>query len=302
MTKFDNLLIGDNAFIGVNHLSNARARQTLQRLSIDKIVEVIQVAKSYGATGYSFTVHPTNSLILTQLESSGTLSHDFSLYPILPYAAGYIRTMNEKGVLGTLNDLFNQVSMVDRARLLVRGAVSSIAEDPIGLMKAYLDYEISRIPENARIGSVLLHEVITDLALSYRATNVIQSFIETVRKKSDATPGFVTRNFSKFVEFFDQMKLPFTDLFVMTPFNRVGFQMNPSKQACESSLSRVRNAKVIGMSILASGYLSLEEAVAYIRSLDLSGVVVGVSSQDHARQVFARLGANEKQGSKQVNS
>jgi hypothetical protein len=301
MTPFENILIGDNAFIGVSHLSNARARQTLQRLNVEKIVEVIRAATSNGATGYSFTVHPTNSQILAKLESSGALAQDFSLYPILPYAAGYVRTMNEKGLLGTLGDLLNQVSMVDRAKLLVRGVATSIAEDPIGLMKIYLDYEISRIPNRAKIGGVLLHEVITDLALSYRATNIIQSFIENIRNKWHATPGFVTRNFSRFVEFFDQMKLPFADLIVMTPFNRIGFQMIPSKQSCEASLSRVGNAKVIAMSILAGGYLNLDEAAEYIRPLNLSGAVVGVSSEEHARQVFTRLRTIEEQRSKRTN-
>jgi hypothetical protein len=50
------------------------------------------------------------------------------------------------------------------------------------------------------------------------------------------------------------------------------------------------NGNVFAMSILAGGYLSLTEAVGYIKQLsNLSGIVAGVSSLDHAERTFMSL-------------
>jgi hypothetical protein len=198
--------------------------------------------------------------------------------------------MNEKGVVGTLAELFDQVSILDKARLLFEGGVQSLAADPIGVMTSYLNYELSRIPKGANIRSILLHDVVTDLALSYRSAGLIQSYIENIRNKWQATPGFVTRNFSRFIEFFNQMGWRLSDVIVMTPFNRIGFQMNPSKESCEASLSKLENGKVIAMSIMAGGYLTLEDALDYIQGLrNLHGITLGVSTSEHAAETFTRL-------------
>ncbi|MGA8856772.1 MAG: hypothetical protein WB643_06340, partial [Candidatus Bathyarchaeia archaeon] len=250
----------------------------------------IRTAISHGANGFTFTVHPTNLQVLKELIATRSLPSDFAVYPTLPYVAGYLRTMNEKGIVGTLGELFNEVSIVDRAKLVIEGGVTSLAGDPIGLMKKYLNYELSRIPREANIAGVLLHDVVTDLAVSYRSADVIQSHIESVRDKWHATPGFVTRNFSKFIEFFNQLEWRLSDVLIMTPFNRIGFQMNPSKESCEVALSKLDDGTVIAMSIMAGGYLRLNEAISYIYSLpNLFGVTVGVSSEDHARDTFAKL-------------
>ena len=290
MTPIKNLLIGDNAFIGVSHLSHSKARETLQRLDAEKIVEVISAARSCGANGFTFTVHPTNLQVLKELIGSQSLNGSFMLYPTLPYAAGYVRTMTEKGVVGTLAEMFGQVSILDRAKLVLEGGVQSLAGNPIGVMRSYVNYELARIPKGAAIRSVLLHDVVTDLAVSYRSADLIQSYIENIRNKWHATPGFVTRNFSKFIEFFNQMGWNLRDVLVMTPFNRVGFQMNPSKEACEVSLSKLEGGKVIAMSIMAAGYLTLEDALDYISKLqNLDGITIGVSTPKHATETFARL-------------
>jgi hypothetical protein len=47
---------------------------------------------------------------------------------------------------------------------------------------------------------------------------------------------------------------------------------------------------VIAMSMMAGGFLSLDQAIDYIRALPrLSGVAVGVSSREHAEDTFVKL-------------
>jgi hypothetical protein len=52
------------------------------------------------------------------------------------------------------------------------------------------------------------------------------------------------------------------------------------------------------MSILAGGYLTLDQAIGYVRTLpNISGIAVGASTRQHAQKTFKRLRiANEPEG------
>ncbi len=282
------LLIGDNSFLGISHLSQARGRS--RRLDTQDKAKVIEKAASCGATGFTFSADPSNFTLLRSLAESNEIKEEFAFYPILPYAARYVRTINEKGVTGLMSDVLSQLSVTEKAKLVVHGGISALTFNPLGAMMAYIDSELSQIPRNYNIKSVLLHEVITDLGISFGAIEILESFIRHIREKWHAMPGFVTRNFPKLVSNLHEMNLPLNDILVMTPFNSIGFQMNPSKQSCEECLSKMENENVVAMSIMAGGYLRLNEAISYIGSLpNLFGVTVGVSSEDHARDTFEKL-------------
>jgi hypothetical protein len=284
------LLIGDNSFLGISHLSQSRGRSTGLSLETEDKVKIIEKAASCGATGFTFSTDPTNFQVLSGLASSNQIMEDFAVYPVLPYAARYVRVVNEKGITGLMNDILSRLSAMEKAKLLVQSGISALTFDPLGLMRAYMDYELSQIPKNTKIHSVLLHEVITDLAVSFGSTEILQQFTKHIRHKWHAVPGFVTRNFTKFVDLCLKMNQPLSDIFIMAPFNSIGFQMNPSRESCETCLSKMSDSNVIAMSILASGYLSLNDAITYIRhSSHISGVAVGVSSLDHAENTFRKL-------------
>lgn len=162
----------------------------------------------------------------------------------------------------------------------------------MGFLKAYVDMELPGILKIApmSIRAVFLHEVVTDLVVSFQASGVFDSFTRHVRSRYNAIPGFVTHNLRRLVKFAEDSGIPLKDVTIMSPFNSAGFQMNPSKESCESCLPKLTNSSVVAMSILAGGYLTLEDVVNYLRKLHyLSGVVVGVSSEEHAHQTFTRL-------------
>jgi hypothetical protein len=103
-------------------------------------------------------------------------------------------------------------------------------------------------------------------------------------------PGFETRNFAYLVNKFRDWDIDFKNVVIATPFNAVGFQMNPSKEECEKALVDVGASSVIAMSILAAGYLKPSEAIDYIKNLPhLKGVVIGVSKENHACETFRFL-------------
>jgi hypothetical protein len=119
---------------------------------------------------------------------------------------------------------------------------------------------------------------------------LLDAFAQHIREKYHVSPGFVTYNLVKFVELFRKAGLTMEDLVIMTPFNSIGYQMSPSRQSCETCLSALPQSNLIAMSIMAGGYLKLDEAIDYISSLpNVSGVAVGVSSKEHSHNTFTRL-------------
>ena len=173
------------------------------------------------------------------------------------------------------------------------GLKGVIRTDPMALLKTYLIYEISRIKSSAgkqaNLDSVLLHEIITDMALALDLDWLFKEYIDFV-SKLEIKPGFETRNFAYLVNKFRDWGIDFKNVVVATPFNAVGFQMNPSREECEKALADVGSSSVIAMSVLAAGYLKPPEAIDYIKNLpNLKGVVVGVSKEHHARDTFKLL-------------
>lgn len=291
MPLLKNLLIGDNAFIGVSHLSQIRARQKFQQLRLDTIVDVIAEGVACGATGYTFSVHPNNLQILTALEKTEKLG-GLEIWPVLPYAAGYVRTVNEKGMTGLIGDVMSGLRLTDKAKVLLSSGISAITFDSVRMLNTFVDMQLANIRnlKDVRLRTVLLHEVITDLGISFEIRQLFDSYIRHIQDKYDAMPGFVTRNFVRFVRYFQEAGLSLKNTVIMTPFNSIGYQMNPSRETCERCLSELTDGNVIAMSIMAGGYLGLDEAAQYLHGLSLSGAVVGVSTKQHAQQTFTRLG------------
>ncbi len=289
----DRILLGDNPFIGVNHLSQERTRESGIKFDSKKVARVINSALAAGAQGVVCSAHPNMRSALNQMREEGCQEH-FGIYLIVPDAQSYVRTASEKGILGLLNETFGRLSLKGKTRAVVEGTFSALTSNPTKVMKTYLDADVSlfakSIPSNVEVKSVILHELLTELIVSFRLKSLAKEYIDFVRDSLNAIPGFVTRNFARFAEFAASNDIPIRDIAILAPFNKVGFQMNPSRKLCEESLSKVPGSNVIAMSILASGFLGLQEAVDYLNQLDKSmSCVVGVSQEEHAQETFLYL-------------
>jgi hypothetical protein len=275
-------------------MSQERARERAEKLDVKSIVEIIETAASCGATGYTFSTHPLNLQIVRALRDSAKIENGFGLYPVLPYAQGYVRLANEKGMRGLVDETLSKLSLSDKTKALFKSGLSALRLDPAGILKAYVDMELagylSEKPGNTILRSVLLHEVVTDLCLGLRDVHLLDASARHIREKYHVSPGFVTYNLVSFVELFRKAELALEDVVIMAPFNNVGYQMSPSRDSCEACLSSLPESNLIAMSIFAGGYLSLESALDYLRSLPrLPGVAVGVSSKRHAEETFTKL-------------
>ncbi len=290
------LLVGDNPFHGISHLSQERARVRGDAMVYPEYAaNLVMTSLENGADGFMFSVSEMTLSILRIICEMGG-GRRLRLYAIVPYAFEYVRLATQIGTPGLIKKFAKQITVSRNVRAIAMGLKGVVRTDPVALLKTYLIYEISRIKSSAgkqaNLDSVLLHEIITDMALALNLDWLFKSYMDFMLELQ-MKPGFNTRNFAYLVKKFGDWNLDLRETIIVTPFNKVGFQMNPSQIECEKALANLPEPNTIAISILAAGYLKPPEAINYIRTLtDLKGVAVGVSKEHHARETFKLLKEN----------
>jgi hypothetical protein len=135
---------------------------------------------------------------------------------------------------------------------------------------------------------LLLHDIFTDLLIAFKAHDVVLRFLRSAEQLK-VMPGLVTRNFALTVETLKEWDIDTARLVICAPFNKVGFQMNPSKEACEKALHSIEG-NIIAMSVLAGGYFAPTEALGYLEKLpNIGSIVAGASTIKQAQDTFTTL-------------
>ena len=290
------LLVGDNPFHGISHLSQERARVRGDAIThAEHAAKLVTTSIENGANGFMFSVSEITLSILRMIRETGG-SERLRLYAIVPYAYEYVRLVTQIGVLGLAKNFAKQIAVSGNVKAIAMGLKGVIRVDPVALMKTYLIYEISRIKSSAgkqaNLDSVLLHEIITDMALALNLDWLFKSYVDFMLELG-TKPGFETRNFVFLTNKFKEWSIDFEKIAIAAPFNKVGFQMNPSKDECEKALANLPETEVLAISVLAAGYLKPLEASKYLQTLpNLKGIVVGVSKETQARETFRLLKEN----------
>jgi hypothetical protein len=287
-------LVGDNPFHGISHLSQARARERIDLENpsgVEQAAKLVKLSMQNGADGFMFSVSETTLSILKNLREDEERVEP-SLYAIVPYAYEYVRLAAQMGGVSALaKRIIKQVIASGNLKAAAFGLYGVVNDfDFSSFLKAYVLHECSRIKSaagrNGRINSILLHEIVTEMALALDMDWFFRSYIKFMLGLK-IKPGFETRNFAYLVSKFREWQIDFGKVAIATPFNKVGFQMNPSKETCEESLEIAADSEIIAMSVLAAGYLKPPEAIDYLRCLpNISGVVIGVSKEQHAQETF----------------
>jgi len=290
------LLVGDNPFHGISHLSQEHSRNRNTEIkNVEYASDLVIKSLENGAGGFMFTVSDTTLSILKEMKKKRRDSQ-LELYAIVPYASEYVRLATQLGgIMGIAKKIGKEMITSLNFGAIARSIKGISLLDVEDLMKAYLLYEMSKIKsavgKQTNLVSVILHEIITEMALALDWDWLFKAYIDFVSKHG-IKPGFETRNFAFFVKKFKTWDMDCRKILVTTPFNKIGFQMNPSKLECEKALNMVSDFEIIAMSVLAAGYLKPAEAIKYVKSLpNISGVVLGVSREKHARESFKLLRA-----------
>jgi len=298
------LLVGDNPFHSISHLSQERIRLR-DRATIlpERAADLVHLAIENGANGFMFSVSETTLSILKALKEREEIER-LNLYAIVPYAYEYVKLATQLGGIPSLaKRVGSQIVTSRNLKGIATGLVGFLKMDPLAIMKTYVSYELSRMKAAAgkkgNVQCVLLHEVVTDLALALNMDWLFKSYVKYLEKLGIGS-GFNTCNFSYLVNKFRDWKIDFSKVTIAAPFNKIGFQMAPSREVCERTLEGLGSASLIAISILAAGYLEPLEALQYVETLpNVKGIAVGVSKESHAKETFrlARTLEREFEGS-----
>lgn len=284
MIKPESVLLGDNPFFGVDHLSQERARKKASvSQNFDNAADVIKYCYDAGMRGMVVNTHPNLKELIGRLRRRHDLADKIDFYPILPAFSEYFSMISQKGFVGSINEVLNQAEFGKKIKILTKGGLGIIRKDLFELFKVIIDIDMLQL-KDTRVRTIFLHEIITDLALSFNTRKLVETFAEYVTDKYKVKAGLVSRNFPMLVDRLDEWNLEVPE--IMTSFNKVGFQMIPTRQDCEDALKRYKG-EVTAMSVLAAGYLKPREAYEYIQSQQgLARCVIGLSTIDHARETF----------------
>ena len=215
--KTKTILLGDNPFFGIDHLSQERMRQKVNHSNnFNKIIQVIEFVNQLGVNGFVVSTHP-------QLK-------DFKK-----------------------------------------------------ILKTFIDIELLPLYD-VKKDTIFLHNVFTDLAISLGMREIIETFVDHIKSQYGLRSGFVTKNLPMLVSTLKKWDLEHS--IAMASFNPIGYQMNPSREECEKCLA-ANNIPVIGMNVLAGGFLKLEDSARYISKQNLDSVVIGMSTLEHANETIS---------------
>ncbi len=282
MIEIDPIILGHNQFLGVSHLSQEVGREREGFFGdLGAVTEVVRFSAEKGVRGLMVSSHPRMRAILNHLSAQGL--NDLTLYPIIPSAQEYIRRLGEKGALGLLNEMLAPAGVLMKSRILLKGGLGMLKRDTFDLLGTLVDMELLPF-KGFPVKVIFLHNILTDLALGLGNREIFEFWVKYIREKHHAVPGLATMNFARLVRSLDQWGIE--DVVIMASFNKVGFQMNPSREECERCLAQY-DVTLLAMSTLASGYLKPKEAYEYLFSLPkVRSVVVGASTKEHADETF----------------
>jgi len=286
---FEEVLLGDNPFIGVSHLAHAKARED-SKLGVETFAEVVAEAYRSGATGFTFSTHPTNLEILRLVrERSPDVVESLSYYPLVPYGMAYVRRSNLTGLPGLgLEILRSSLRRLGRLGWILKAALKL---DPSTVLALRLEHDLKpflEVAPRSRVRAVLIHEVLTEVLIAHDAPHVFEEFRRFFEDVLGVPIGLETRNICKLLRFVEKhgIEAPY----VMTPVNKLGYQMAPSRAEAEKCVEELSSSsRIIAINILASGALTLREALEYLRRFKIYAVAVGTSKPWRAREIFPEV-------------
>jgi len=276
----DRIIFGDNQFFGINHMSEEKAQAQAERFKdTEAIIRVIDAAYESGIHAFMFNTHDRVAEICDHFRANPQKYADLRVYPSMPYAYKYANAVNEKGLMGALNDfVFADRTASQAFGTILRGGRSIINQDMVDVMKLLVDAEM-RMFRGLNVRAVFLQNIVTDLLLGLGARPIFIEFANHVRSTCGVDPAFNTMNMPRLVDFL--LECGIENPIICSSINKAGYFMCPSRDAYEKTLAE-ESFRPFAMSILASGAVPPREAVEYVCRLPrIQSIVFGASSRAH---------------------
>ncbi len=275
----ERVMFGDNQFFGVNHMSEEKSQQQLMKFnSVATMVDTLRIAYDAGVKGFMLHSHAVASEFCSMLRADPDYWKDLVLYPAIPHPVKYMNGVAEKGVYKTLVDTLSEGSDIKRTIVsIARGGLGFVTKDVKKLAMSLIDIEM-RPFKGLNIGAIFLHNIAVDLLLGLGVSDVYPEIRDYVERQYGAELGFISLNLPLMVKSLESvgMEKPL----IMSSFNKIGYYMNPSREACEECV-RADRVRLVAMSVLASGAVPPREAIEYVNEFPVESLIYGASSRQH---------------------
>ena len=270
----DRILFGDNQFLGVNHMSEEKARaQALKFKDAESIIKVLDIAYDLGIKTFMCTTHDRMAEVCNHLRADPQKYADFKIYPCMPYAHKYNDAVAELGMLGALRQFTKGDNVIE---LLARGGVAAAKLDVKGIMKLLIDQELKMF-KGINTPVIFLQNVMMDLLLGLGFKDVIKAFAEYIQEKYKAEPGFITMNLPLCLSVLKECGIK--NPIICSNINKISFRMCGGIETYEK-LIKEEKFRCIAMSVLASGAIPPKEAIDYVCNLEgVDSILFGASSR-----------------------
>lgn len=280
--KLDRLILGSNAFEGVSYISRTQSLHYLEFFAKeDNIVPILEATVNAGVKTFMLSNCGNVMAALQKFPRNKELT----LLPVIPNAYEYAMEASEKGVLGAVLTKARGFSMYQKVKLGLRALTkikSVISKDILDLLLELIHFELASF-EKYKLGGVILHGQLTDLALSSHNPDILMIFQDLVRDSYDVEPLLATHNFGILLPRLMEWKIKIP---IMAPLNKKGFMMRPSQPECER-LVQESGYQIIAKKVLAGGRLTPEEAFPYLKDKKIDSIVLGIGSVPEAYHTFS---------------
>ena len=273
-TPLPRLMLGDNQFFGVNHMSQERARAQLMRFQRDEaIADVLATACELGISTFMCTTHDRITQVADLVRADPARYPGMSFQPCMPYAHKYANAVTEDGFLGAIKRFLPSDGLLGTT---LRGAKSVATGDVDGLATLLVDAEMAMF-EGLDTPVIWLQNVIVDLLVGLGMDDALGVFAAHVEKKYGAQAGFITMNLPQTLDALDRAGV--VNPIVCANINKAGFRMSGGIEAYREALEQ-RPFRGVAMSVFASGAIPPREAISWIcEQPNIESVVFGASSR-----------------------
>jgi len=274
----DKVLLGDNQFFAVNHLSDEKSREQAIRFKDDEsIIRVLDQAIETGISTFMCTTHDRIANICNHMRAHPEKYVNFKIYPCMPYAHKYANAITELGILGTVK----QYVPGNIFSTFTKGSVAYLSKDFIKLMQIFI-YAEMKMFKGIDTPVIFIQNVVVDLILGLGMNDVFKEYDAYIRKKYNAEPGYITMNLPALLDALNAVGIE--NPIVCSSINKIGFRMSGGIEAYEKFLQQ-NTFRPIAMQVLAAGALRPKEAIEYLSKFPrIESVLFGASSKSHIQE------------------
>jgi hypothetical protein len=274
----EKVILGDNQFFAVSHLSDEKSRtQSIRFKDDESIIRVLDQAIELGIKTFMCTTHDRIANICEHIRNNPGKYEGFKIYPCMPYAHKYANAVTELGIMGTIK----QYVPGNIFGTFAKGGMALLNKDFMKLMEIFIDAEMKMF-KNIETPVIFIQNVLVDMILGLKMYDVFVEYDAYIRKKFKAEPGYITMNLPALLDALNSVDIE--NPIICASVNKIGFRMSGGKDLYEKCMNENR-MRLIAMQVLAAGAIRPKEAIAYLGQFPkIESVLFGASSKSHIQE------------------